>query len=205
MLSELLVLRVFLDEVEQFHLQRLDLGLLILQCQLNLFNLLFDEVELLVSQVSVLRSKLVKVELLLLSSCCLHFSLLLVDCHVKDFVEVGNSLQDSCLHNVEHDSVLKLHCKFVSVSLVLTGSLLVVPQDSGISRNDVIKGDRVIFVDKHHLDLVDLSGQNWASIFDLEHLLPQDIEKCNRHLTPSIDINIVFCDERSVIDNTTSV
>ena len=77
-----MVLWVFLNQVRQLHVQTLDLGLLVFQGVLDLFDLLFDQVELLIGQVGVLGAELVQVKLLLPLPGCLHLALLLVDGHI---------------------------------------------------------------------------------------------------------------------------
>ena len=77
-----MVLWVFLDQVGQFDVQTLDLGLLVLQGVLDLFDLLLNQVELLIGQVGVFGAQLVEVKLLLPLPGCLHLTLLLVDGHV---------------------------------------------------------------------------------------------------------------------------
>ena len=54
-LSILLVVRVLLGQIAQLHFQSRYLSLLVIQSQLDLLNLLLDQRELLIRQVSVFR------------------------------------------------------------------------------------------------------------------------------------------------------
>lgn len=87
-----MVLRVLFYQVGQLHVQTLDLRLLVLQGVLYFFDLLLDQIKLFICQVSVLGAQLVKVEFLLPLPRCLHLTLLLLDGHVQDLVEIGDSL-----------------------------------------------------------------------------------------------------------------
>ena len=203
--SEVLVLGVLLDEVEQLHLQRLDFGLLVVQGQLDLVDLLLDQAELLIGQIGVLGSQLVQIELLLLSSGGLHLSLLLVDGHVQDLIEVRDTFQNTSLDNVEHDSVLQLDSQLVSEGLLLPGSLLLALQHRSISRDDIVQSNGVVLVDQLELNVVDLLTEYWALVLNLDHLLPENVEECNRHLAPSVNVYLVLSDERSVVDHRASV
>ena len=39
----------------------------------------------------------------------------------------------------------------------------------------------------------------------MRHFGPHDIEECHWHLAPCIDVDFVFSDERSVVDDTASI
>ena len=133
-----MVLCIFLDKVCQLYVQTLDLGFLVFQGVFDLFDLLLDQVELLIGQVGVFGTELVQVKFLLPLPGCLHLTLFLVDRHIEDLVEIWNSLQDTSLDDIEHDGILQLHGEFVSECLLLSVPLLIFAQDSSISRDDVV-------------------------------------------------------------------
>ena len=205
MISQVLVVWVSLDQIDQFESQTLNLGSLILQGHVDFLDLLFDENELLVGEVSVLRTELVQVELLLLSSGGLHFALLLVDGHVEDLVEVWNSLQDPRLDDVEHDGILEFHSQLITQSLLLPRPLLIVLEDCRVAGDDVIQGNGIVLIQQLNLDIVDLLGKHGALVLDLRHLGPHDVEECDWHLATRIDIDLVLRDEGSMIDDTAPV
>lgn len=151
-------MRIFLGQIAQFHFKCRNLSLLIIQSQFNFLNLLFNQRELLIRQISVLRTKLIQIKLLLLSSGSVHFSLLFVDGHVQYLIKVRDSFQNSSLYDIKHNSILEFDCQVVSISLFLPTSSLVVFEHGSISRNNIIKGDRVVFVDQLDLNLVNLSA-----------------------------------------------
>lgn len=165
--SILLIRWILLDEVEQLHLQRVDLCFLVVQGKLDLLNLFFDKTELLLREICVFGTKLIQIELLLLSSGGLHFSSFFVDGHVEDLVEVGNPLEHSRFDDVNHDGILQFDGEAVSVDLLFATSLLVFSEDGGISRDDVIKSNWVILVHQLELNIFDLFGELWTALLDL--------------------------------------
>ena len=142
---------------------------------------------------------------MLLSSGRLHLPFLLVDGQVEDLVEIRDSLQDPSLNNVEHDCILQLDSQLVSQRLLFSRPFLVVLENSGVTRDDVIKGNRVILVKQLNLNIVDLLRENGTLIFDLGHLGPHDVEECHWHLASCVHINLVFSNEGPVVDHTSSV
>ena len=134
------------DQVDQFEPKTLNLGLLVVESDVDLLDLLLDQTELLIGQVSVLWPKLVQVELLLLSSRSLHLSLFLVDRHVQDLVEVRDSLQDPRLNDIKHNCILQFDSQFVPQSLLFPCPLLIVLEHSRVPRDNVIESNRVVLV-----------------------------------------------------------
>jgi hypothetical protein len=127
-------LRVLLDQVEKLHFQTLNFSFLVIQRKLDLLNLLLDQTELLICEISILWTKFIKIEFLLFSSRSLHFSLFLVDSHVQDFIKVWNTLQNSGLDNMEHYSILEFDRKFISHGLISSCPLfLIFIKNCGIS------------------------------------------------------------------------
>ena len=111
-------MRVLFNQVEQLHLQTLNLSLLVVQSQFNLLNLLLDQAELLICQILILWTEVVKVELLLLPPRSVHLPLPFIYRHVQNFVEVWNSLQNPCFDYVKHHCVLQFDGEFISVGLI---------------------------------------------------------------------------------------
>ena len=145
----------------------MDLGFLVIQGKLDLLNLFFDKTELLLREISILGTELIQVELLLFSSRGLHLSSFFVDGHVKDLVEVRNSLEHSRFDDVNHDGILQFDGEAISVDLLLATSLLVFSEDGGVSRDDVIKSNWIILVNQLELDIFDLLGELWTALLDL--------------------------------------
>mmetsp|Transcript_3612 Transcript_3612/g.5446 ORF Transcript_3612/g.5446 Transcript_3612/m.5446 type:complete len:221 (-) Transcript_3612:476-1138(-) len=104
-----------------------------------------------------------------------------------------------------HDSILELDSEFISEFLFFPIVLSVLTKNSSISGDDVVQGNGIVLTEQPHFDVVDLLPEHWAAFLDFTHLVPHNIEESNRHLAPCVDINLVFHDERPMVDHTASV
>ena len=196
--NETLILRVLLDQVGQLQSHTLNLCVLVVQGTLDLVNLLVDEAELLVSQIRILRPKLVEIDGLFLAPHRLDLAALLIDRHIQHLIEVGIAPQPASADQVLHDRILQLDGQFVAHRLLLARSELgtgLVTDRGRVSRDNVIQNDRVVLVQHSLLDVVKVVVKYLARFTNLSHLVGMQIVHSDRHLAARIHVNLVSHEE----------